>query len=529
MRFSILKNLVLINLMYANPRYTTNKRNKLKNKKSIQNSLRNGYILQQLFVLVFLNAFFLLVDFSKTAANYKLSIIFTFIFTLLIIVPPFLNMFYEDKDTPSLLVLPIKQKEIFMSKIITLVLMISGNITSIFLINIKGVLEFQGFNIISILLIVVFSLALLVLYFNTFVIVLASVAKTNIFKKYKTVFTTVITVLTMILSFAIYFLASPKNKASIYIVTAENYSGDFFFNVASKTLSSESLITIAVIIVLAILSTFLLNKLIINSYFQDIITTKEITIEKNNNKRIANDLNMKKIFRKITLKSFSDSTLITNNIVLPITILMVSVGYSIHIRGSEYFYAGTRVAPMMIIIGLLLGFIFYSSGSFSGVAISVDYKNYEFLKTLPINMRQYVLNKLLLSSLLQIAIGTVIFVIFMIMLKPAFNFASVTFIIFLLCSWVTSLHYFTKDILNPFIGFSNYQQLLLRGQKSQFLKGLLAFVLFIVIIAIIGGTFAFTYFFPRLWWLLSGFYILVLIIYATVVFLRFKNQVLKYL
>lgn len=523
MRWSIVKNLFMINLLYVNPQYTSLKRNKIKLKQgNLQKSLLRNLLLQQVFAIIFLVVFMGLVDYKMAANRYHINIIFMLLFGILTITTPFFNTFYEDKDTPNITVLPITEKEVFASKFLILLGQISGIILAVIASNIVANIKLQGFNIISILLIFIYSIALLISFFSTVIIIFSLLAKTKLFKKYKTTMNVVITIVSIVLAMGFY---GSINFFNTHNTPYEYYEGDFLYNIVSSTLTTNSLLSILLIVFAAILSLFMLNLVTIKNYFTDIIGYKVTNKTKSKN-IISTNINLNKIFRKITLKSFTDSTLISQNILAPAIIVMLFLGLIMGIRGASFLQQSYVLTPTAIVIGGVFSLFMYGNGSFSALAISIDYKNFSFLKTLPMNMKKFVFQKLFIALLLQIAITSIIFLLTIILLDTSAYFLVVSYITFLVGSITYSVYLFTKDYYNPFLGWSNIQQLILRGASN--LKLWLIFFLFIFICgAIIAFTVIVTINFPNLWTLLTAIYLIIMVIVVSIILIRFKKQVLN--
>ena len=168
----------------------------------------------------------------------------------------------------------------------------------------------------------------------------------------------------------------------------------------------------------------------------------------------------------------------------------------------------------------------HSNGSFTALSISIDYKNYEFLKTMPINMKSYIFGKLNISLVLQLLITSLIYIAYILVLGTSTTFLVVGYITFLVASITYSLQLFTKDVTIPFTGWSNITQLLMRGASN--MKQWLIFLgFFIASILIVFLTVMFTNFFPHLWWALSTFFVLCLLAWTSFVVYKFNKFVLK--
>lgn len=527
MRLSVIKKLFLMNLLFSNPPYIDILREKFKKKnkqKSIYTALFRNLILQQILLTSITMGLFLFVDFTVAANRYKLNLVFFAIFGIINLSSIFFNLFYEDKDTPALNILPISEKEIFITKYINLLVFVLGIFITMFALNITTTIKLNGFNLLGIILIIVYTFFLILLAFNITILFLSSLAKTKLFKKYRKTMNVIVTISTLILAFSYYAIINVINNE---IIPLSEYKGDFLFNIVHEPLSLNSLASIAIIITLSLLSILLINKFIVKSYFKDILgytenKNKKLFKETNTNKNV--DIN--KIFSKLTINSFADSTLISQNILGPLMMPLLSVGFIINIRGHEYLQQNLTILPTIILLSFVMAIFTFSNASFPALSISIDYKNFSYLKTLPMDLKKYVLNKIYISIGLHLFIVSVIYIVYFLILKVSLFFLITGYIIFLISSIIISIYYFAKDFDNPFLGWNSVIQLILRGSSNTKLW----FMLFIYIFlagGVLAGTIIFTNIFPHLWWLLSAIYLIIIFIISIISIKKLKNKVLN--
>ncbi|QWQ38488.1 hypothetical protein KMP11_05915 [Gemella sp. zg-570] len=507
-----------MNLLYVNPAKTDLQRIKAqKQGKNLQKKLFINFLLGQFFLLIFLT-FFLGMNNLSAAANKYMSIsIFILGFASITIIQPFFSVFYEDKETSSLISLPISEKEIFVSKLLTLISNSIGLFLSYILINIFSSIQFSHFNIVAVLLILVYSVALFSLWISLIILIFSSLSKIKLFIKYKKTFNTGIQTISFLLVFGFY---GAMNALDNSIVSAKDYKGDFLFNIVANPLATNSLIKILAIVLLLVIAMILLNKFVIKTYFEDIIKVK--TSPKKEIKKLDKNekINLIKIYKGMTLKSFSNGSLITQVLLTPLFIPMLFLGFIIALIGNPYFKEGLAVIPTAIMISIIFGIAMYGHGSLSFLSISVDYKNYEFLKTLPINIRQYLLVKYRLSIILQILPALLVYSIILLILGVDLIFFITSLITFLIVSLSYETYGFNNDLEKPFTGWGNITQLMLRGKTG--LKQWLIFSGFLLVFALILTiTVFYTIYLPKLWWLLTLIYIIILLALAFEIFNKF--------
>ncbi|MBF0714260.1 hypothetical protein HZY83_06180, partial [Gemella sp. GH3] len=467
-------------------------------------------------------------DLSYDASRYKLTVIFLLLFLLITIFSVFFNVFYEGKDVISLTNLPITQKEIFYSKFLFMIINSASSILILAVLNIISTIKYTNDNIL-LSIIIVFIYTIIISLCVLFITMLISSFLTNIklFKKYRTAFIVVSQVVLFMLIFGSYFFMIPVFMSG-EVTPISQYKGDFFLNVITSPTSFQSLSKILVLAGILVVLLWLLNKFVIEPYFTHNISLAENSNKNNNvtkqNKNKA--FNKKRIFDSMTMQSFKNGTLISNNILSPFISICLFIGIIIVFRGHNYLQQDLIILPTAIIVGTVGAIFLYSTASFSALAISIDYKNFEYIKTLPLHLKQFLLRKLFISTILQILISSVLFIVCIVILNTSLFFSITAMTTFLAVSIIHSIYMFTKDLKKPFTNWNNITQLLLRG-GSQMKQLLIFFAVIIITNVIIAITVLFTNIFPNLWWLLSGIYIAIIITIG-VTFTIILNREIKY-
>lgn len=513
MRWSIIKSLFLINFLYANPSRTSILREKYKKKnKNLAKKMFSNFLYGNIIIFIVISIFIGFInDLSYDASRYKLTIIFLLLFLVITIFSVFFNVFYEGKDVISLTNLPITQKEIFYSKFLFMIINSASSILILIVLNIISTIRYTSDNVL-LSIIIVFIYTIIVSLCVLFITMLISsfLTNTKLFKKYRTTFIVVSQVTLFIIIFGGYFSMIPIFMSG-EVTPISNYKGDFFLNVITKPTSLQSLSKILIFTGILIVLVWLLNKFVIEPYFTHNINLAE-NLSKNSKVTKHNKnkkFNKKRIFDNMTIKSFKNGTLISNNILSPFISICLFIGIIITFKGHSYLQQDLVILPTAIIVGTVGGIFLHSNASFSALAISIDYKNFEYIKTLPLNLKQFLLRKLFISTILQTLISSVIFIICIVILNTSLFFSIVAMFTFLTVSIIYSIYLFTKDLKKPFTNWNNITQLLLRG-GSQLKQFFVFFVVIAITYAIIGVTVLFTNMFPNLWWLLSGIYIAII-------------------
>ncbi|MDO4813921.1 MAG: hypothetical protein Q3988_02375 [Gemella sp.] len=478
-------------------------------------------------VIIIFPLMLLFTDIASMANRFATNTIIFSILGAALVMQMFYSIFYEDSLTSNLVSLPVSDKEVFYSRILTLLFYNFAFIFGFIAQQIISHIMFSGFNLLSIILILCYSLAFIILVYTLAILLLMSISKIKIFQKHKKILNSVIATVGVITSFAFTSSIISSTSTSTELVKASDYKGDFLFNIVAHTLEISSLISIFGITVIAGFSILLLNKLVKN--YTTTFTSQSETAKQRVKEDKNTDYSANTIFRKMTLKSLLNSSIIIQNIAAPIFLPMMLIGGFLGLRELGYFTnGGISVLPTALAFAIVFTFLMISNASFSALAISIDYKNYESLKTMPLNIKNYILNKLYWALTLQLPIITIIFLGILLILDAGLLVIIISLVLFIITSLSYSIHFFIRDIKKPFIGWANTTQLVNRGKVS----GVATFIKFILLIifasATIGANIFYTKSFPNYWYIPTFIYFVIAIILAFVVVRKLLKKI-KYI
>lgn len=528
MRWSIIKKLFLLNLLYINPQATSLKRKKFANKfVDLQKKLFNSFLLSQLFFIIILIAILGFSDFKDAANTYKINFLFIIVYGVFSLLSVFFTSFYEDKDTIKLMALPVSEKEVFVTKFLTLFFQISGTSFAFIIINSIATIKLTESNIIlSLLLVFIYSVTSLLAANMLAIIIFSLLSKTKLFKTYKKTTQVVIQIITIIIVAAMFvWIPGNINKNAIPF---DQYEGDLLFNFLRNPLASKSLLTLLGLFIVTIGLLSILYKVVIKNYFNDLyeLANNEKANKKTTPKKHTTNFNFNTMFRKMTIKSFSNSAIIIQNLIAPVLMLAFFGGFLFGIRGHSFLQQTYVLLPLAIITGFVFSVAMISQASFPALALSIDYKNFEYLKTLPINIRKYVLSKFFIALVLVLIINSFYWVVLMLLASPSLFFAISSYLAFLAATTIYSVYLFYKDVKKPFTNWSSINQLIMRETSN--LKAWGIFLGYIIVtIAIIATTVLLINFFPNLSWFFSLIYITIFVIIAIFVINLLRKQLEK--
>ena len=137
MRFNVIKELFLTNLLYSFPPQRNTYRKKFSGKSDIRHKLFRNILMMNFFN--FLNILFVFSMFSRgfnfSGSGYRSILFFILLMVFIQILNTFTNMFYESDDTLAIIHLPVTASEIFFSKLFTLLSLVISNFIPLIVIN----------------------------------------------------------------------------------------------------------------------------------------------------------------------------------------------------------------------------------------------------------------------------------------------------------------------------------------------------------------------------------------------------------
>ena len=179
-----LKELIRVNLLFANPQVTEKGRAKGKQGHALVRSILSQYLLSTIIFSVIYGAIMFSTDFSKRP---ELFTYFVGLFGLLGLsqtISAILNVFLESRDIPAYLPLPFKQWTIFIAKLIVVSLAVVPFLLPIFILFLLSSLSAGMPVVLAVCIgICLFICCLLILYFLSSILVFG-LAKTSFYKKH---------------------------------------------------------------------------------------------------------------------------------------------------------------------------------------------------------------------------------------------------------------------------------------------------------------------------------------------------------
>ncbi len=459
--------LIRTSLRYANPQYTEQARKKGKSGATLTRSLILQFVfLAGLFTVMYGGILFL-TDFSRMPGYFTMYVGLFGVLALSQGISVIYNVFFESKDLGAYLPLPFQQAEIFLSKILVVMLTVVPLVLPLMVLF--GLTAWQSGIVIplaAILGIIGFLLFLGIMLFVCALIVLG-LTRTKLFQKHKKLMTTGL----MVLSTGI---------AVIGVLVMQN-SGHVDYSETGGQLPDRGILLPFLPVYWAInrpfswqgllgwgllLGLFLALALIIKVFFlprlyeqlTEISTAQAVVKRKRKDGQTLNQLLRSYNFQLIKDPNLAMQVL-SSSVVMPV-VLLISSGGAVR---NLFDNLPNKLAGVTFAGGLLLTFLSANSTSFVANIISLDRENYDFINTLPISKKDYLKQKFLVGYLIQAGIGIVMAIVGVVMLKLSPLLAVSLVLGTLVGSFVMSLFYFARDHRLLMTNWTSVTQLFQRG------------------------------------------------------------------
>jgi len=489
MRFNVMKELFLTNLLYSFPP----QRNKYRKKFSGKSDIRHKLFKNLLFINIF-NFLNILLIFSVFSAGFTFSgpgyrnILFYILLILSFqILGNFINMFYESDDTLTIIHLPITGSEIFFSKLFTLLSQVISNFTPLIVINLIIGLNAE-FSIQKLFFVLVYSFAFIITLICSIMTLLSFITYIPNFKKNKGK----VNAASMIIA-VIVFTGYIFNFAHTFKNIGSEYSGDLFLNILVLDIS-KTYTYLIITISLAVISFFTTYIFAVKKYMKDLYrisdntytsSSKTVKIKENTNST-STTLFSKLIKRNLKLLLNSTiSTTVFTNLIITLGIFVIPI---IEIRK----HGGITLPPIFYPVAMTIGFtlaLYINSNpmNFTSIAISLEKQDYYFLKSLPLDFKKYLKIKLAIATCLQLGFGLFALIMMLFITKTPILLAIVTIISYIISSIVFSFYSYTNDYKKLYLNWNTITDLANRSSINQVLLTILAFgaILLLVLLNVV--------------------------------------------
>lgn len=468
--------LTKINILYSNSQLLESiKKKRAKNPKG-QFSGYKSMIRQQAFstvlMLVIYSYLFIGIDYRMMPGMFTVQLTMFMLISLVYGFTGFFSIFYDSNDTKLYLPLPLKAGEVYLAKLLSA----QGSV----LVYLSPILPLLGisywqvtgspFGLLWVLPIAILIIVFINLVGLTLIHFIGEILTKSPYKKMvSTILMVISTVLVIVVLLFVQFTSQnqlrskhPTDMPNIFLIRG-------FYDVVARPLSWETALNFGLLILIIVALALYVSQRVIPSYFHQILAME--TVQSNNKQgkpKTSKTLSLKQALHKHHLSTLLDGSLIVQSYLMPLLYAFILVGPMLS-GGFSLSTIDSRFFGNAFLLGTLFGIFFASPNSFLGVAISLERDSYNFIKTLPFNFKQFIIDKFLVVSLVQHLIPYLVYVILLIFLFKAPLILSLFFLLGLALSIIVGsqfIYWRDNRLLN--LNWQNINQLFSRG-KGQYL------------------------------------------------------------
>ncbi|WP_125767141.1 ABC transporter permease [Lapidilactobacillus wuchangensis] len=464
-----LRALMSVDLRLANPQVTDRYRKKGKTGAALTKKLTNQFVYNTIiFILIYGFTMFML-DFSKMPG------MFTFyvgLFVLLGIsqsISSIYNVFFAGKDLASYLPLPFREKEIFFSKTLIVFLNVVPFTLPLLLLFFYTGWRFGIFIPLAIILAIVVFLLIMALVFLICALIVFGLTKTKLFQHHKNAVMSGLMAITMIIAVAGILLMNGSN----------NYAGaGASFDRAPITLllpiyqifkapislaSGEGWLGL-----IALLSLFaaLLKYQVLPNLSEQLtqVNTTEVNNANPHKKARRRQTKLVPILDAYNRQLLKEPNLLlqvlSSSIMMPLIFILTFA-----MNGSAFNFGQLPVKwfGVFFVGGLVFAAMTVNQTALIANLISLDRENFEFVRSLPISMKQYLHRKFQLGFFFQVMINILMLLIAAITFKMPLVLLASLIVGVIWGTYLMCLHYFRRDYRLRITNWTNITQLFNRG------------------------------------------------------------------
>ncbi|KHD45476.1 ABC transporter permease [Streptococcus hongkongensis] len=422
MHWSTIWELVKINLLYSSPQtMAAIKKKQEKNPQKHFVAYKETLKQQSVMVLVFLFIYafmFIGIDFNKYPGYFSFYIALFFIMATLSSFTALYTIFYESNDLKLYVHMPIKSSEIYMAKVIS-----SLGLGSMFLMPLLSLFIIAYWQILGnfwaipialfIFVILLISSIVFSLYINSWV------GKVILRSSRRKLISTILMSLSAIGSIGLIFFLNFTNNTRMQVSELIDRSQIPFFSgyyyIIASPFSSQAVLNFWLPLLLILAMIMGVVKSIMPKYFQETLysipKTKANPQKKVTNRNFSGE-SLKQVMIRHHLSTIQNASLIIQTYLMPF-IFIVSMLVPLLKSGVNLGqFLSSSYFGLAFLTGIILAVMGTSQTTFLGVAISLEKENFIFIKALPFNMKQFLMQKFMVLYVLQVSLPIVFYIIF---------------------------------------------------------------------------------------------------------------------
>ncbi|HEP6189394.1 TPA: ABC transporter permease [Streptococcus pyogenes ABC020013294] len=415
--------LIKINILYSNPQSLANlkkrqEKHPKENFKAYKSMMRQQALMIAMFLVIYL-FMFIGVDFSHYPGLFSFDVAMFFIMSTLTAFSSLYTIFYESNDLKLYIRLPVTSEELYIAKIVS-----SLGMGAVFLMPLISLLliaywQLLG-NPLSILVAIVLFLVLLVSSMVLAIYINAWVGKIIVRSRKRKLISTIMMFVSTFGAFVLIFAINISNNKRTMTdgvftdyPTIPYFKG--FYDVVQTPFATAALLNFWLPLLLILAMVYGIVTKVMPTYYREafyISNENKVKQTKKPVNRPHQNQSLAQLLRKHHLLTLQNATLLTQTYLMPLMYVMLFIGPSLS-RGTGFF---KHISPdyfgVALLFGVSLGVMCATPTSFIGVGISLEKDNFTFIKSLPITLKKFLLDKFCLLVGLQLIVPMVIYLVF---------------------------------------------------------------------------------------------------------------------
>ena len=476
MRLKVIKKLVDINILYssqeANLANLRKKQAKNPGKKvNVSARVLSSYIFSSLLMLfMFINIAFRF-PFEEMPSFFSSMVAILLVLAFSTSFTAFYNVFYESKDLVSYRPYAFKESEIIIAKGLSVLLPALPGIVPIlayFLVLYIRLAPSLWLGLPLMLL----SLALLIVSVSLVMVVAVHfLAQTRVFRKYQSIFANVMIGIGVLIPLIfVFFLQSTSGVIvdRVRDIPPLLYPIHLFYKIAVEPFSTEAILGLLAWIGLTLFLLYLTKKKVLPRFYDVILLNSEEKVKKERRSKERISTTKKGFFRMVLRYNLSllgqgtgVVTVLFTSAFLP---YLMMIGLISKIRDSQIV---PDIHPPywlpLFFIALFIAVVNNNITSLHSIALSLERKNFDFLKSLPFDFARYVKVKFWIIFAVQSFLPILTLLGFSLYLGLPILSMIYLLVVWTLASVILSCHHYFKDVKNLSTNWSSITDLVNRS------------------------------------------------------------------
>lgn len=414
MNWNNVKELLNINFLYAHPQVAAQvqaqhakKAKKSTKKFSAIKAVRNQFLWLSLVFFVLYSVMFIGLDYTKSAGYFSVQL---GLFSLISLATGFnslFSVFYDSKDTKLYLSLPVKSEEVYLAKLLA-----AQPAIITYLLPLLSLLAIASWQVSSPVVAILVSLPmflLLLLAINAIsLLLLDTIGEVLVKSRHKKLISTGLVILTTILSIALIYMVQ-FSSTNIRLgeggglLTAEILYFIGFYKVLVSPFSLDTLLQFWLPNALILgLGAYVL-KVVIPKYFDQMLKISANQGQVTRKQKVnSKERGLKETIIRHHLSTLKDGNLLTQSFLMPL-IIGFSGFMPIIAKGGDFSGLDSGYYGVALITGVIFGTMTTGATSLLSVGISLERENLNFIRTLPLNFRDFLRSKFYTLLVVQVA------------------------------------------------------------------------------------------------------------------------------